>query len=97
MLGKGECVMAIHVELPRKTEDELRSLWGDLPQAALESLLIESYRTRKISVGYLAKVLGMGVIEADAWLKTRGIPLNYTVEDLQADSETLDRLFGGIK
>jgi hypothetical protein len=32
--------------------------------------------------------------DAEEWLGKRGIHLNYTIEDLRADRETLDRLLG---
>jgi predicted HTH domain antitoxin len=39
----------------------------------------------KISLGFLAEMLGMDVIEADRWLSERGIPLIYSCADLEAD------------
>ena len=61
------------------------------PRAAL---LIESYRAGKISIGLLAQTLGMGVIEADAWLAERGVELNYSANDLAADRKALAELLG---
>ena len=84
--------MAIKFELPKKIEDDLRGELGDLNQAAKEALLIECYREGRISIGYLAQALGMGVIEADDWLHKRGVPLDYTPEDLRADVEALERI-----
>jgi predicted HTH domain antitoxin len=83
--------MAVNFELPKKIEDDLRSELGDVNQAAKEALLIECYRQGRISIGYLAQALGMGVIEADEWLRKRGVPLNYTPKDLRADVEALER------
>lgn len=45
------------------------------------------------SIGLLAEMLGMGVIEADEWLARRGISLNYAPEDLDADRRDLQQLF----
>jgi len=84
--------MAIRFELPKKIEDDLRGELGDLDQAAKEALLIECYREGRVSIGYLAEALDMGVVEADAWLQKRGVPLNYTPEDLRADVEVLERI-----
>lgn len=86
--------MAITIELSGGIEAALRAGWGDLERAAKEALLIESYRAGKISIGFLAQTLGMGVIEADAWLAKRGVPLNYTADDLEADQRVLDELMG---
>lgn len=59
--------------------------WTDLERTAKEALLIESFRTGKVSVGFLAETLGMGVIEAQTWLSRRGVPLNDSARDLDAD------------
>jgi predicted HTH domain antitoxin len=85
--------MTITFDIPERIREELASRFGDLGQAAKEALAIEGYRTGKLSVGQVAEILGMGVIEAQSWLGSRGIPVNYAVEDLEADRETLARLF----
>ena len=88
--------MSISIDVPKEVEEQLLARWGDLPQAAKEALAIESYRTRKISVGFTCEdKLGMGVVEAEEWLGQRNVPLNYTESDLGvADSQTLERLMG---
>lgn len=83
----------LKIDIPEKLETALTREWGDLSVAAKEALAIESYRTGKISVGFLAEMLGMGVIAAEDWLAKRGVPLNYTVADLEADRADLARLF----
>jgi predicted HTH domain antitoxin len=75
--------------MPKETETALRAEWGNLEQATLESLLIESYRLGKISVGLIAQTLGIGVVQADQWLADRGVSLNYSRSDLEADRKTL--------
>lgn len=85
--------MHMNIDIPQEVEAVLRDEWGDLGRAAKEALAIESYRTGKISVGLLAEMLGMGVIEADVWLAQRGVPLNCSSEDLDADRDDLAALF----
>lgn len=70
---------------------------GDLARAMKEAIAIESYRTGKINLGLLAEMLGMGVIEADGWLAARGVPLNYSVDDLREDVKDLAALFPEIR
>lgn len=89
--------MNLHIELPKEVEDALTAAWGDLPRAAKESLAIESYRTGRISLGLLAQMLGMGVIEADACLAKRGVALDYSPEDLEADRRELAELFPELR
>jgi predicted HTH domain antitoxin len=81
--------MSVVIDIPKQTEQALREQWGDLEQAAKEALLIESYRGRKISLGFLAEAMGMRVIEADRWLAERGVGLNYSSDDLDADRRAL--------
>ncbi len=85
--------MSLSIDIPKKTEQALRAEWGNLEQAAREALLIESYRAGKLSIGLFAETLGIGVIAADRWLAERGVDLNYSVEDLEADRKTLRSIF----
>lgn len=85
--------MPISIDMPQAAEDLLRIAWGDLEMAARDALLIESYRTGRISIGYLGEVLGLGAVEAEAWLAHRGVALNYRSSDLEADRRTHARLF----
>ncbi len=86
--------MGITFELEDDLEGQLRQELGDLGQVAREALLIEAYRRGKLSIGRLARTLGLGVLEADRWLAERGVPLNYTYEDLMADRKVTDELRG---
>ncbi len=85
--------MDLRIELPERIEAALREEWGDLSRAAKEALAIESYRTGRISAGFLAEMLGMGVIEAREWLAQRGVPLPYSPHDLEEDCRDLAGLF----
>lgn len=90
--------MTVSFEMSRRSEEALRQAWGgDLSLAAKEALIIESYRTGKISVGKVAEILGLETsFEGQAWLASRGIDLNYDIKELEADRETLRRLFPNI-
>ncbi len=71
-----------------------RAFGPDLDRAAVEALAIEGYRTGKLTLGETAKVLGLETsIAAQAWLSEHGIELNYSVEDLRADRESLAKHF----
>jgi predicted HTH domain antitoxin len=84
--------VTVTFQLADDLEQQLQRDLGDLGQAARDALLIEAYRRGKLSVGRLAHTLGIDVLEADAWLAARGVPLNYTAEDFQADQQTLRAL-----
>jgi predicted HTH domain antitoxin len=86
--------MSLTIEISKEVEDALRQEWGDLTKAATESLLIESYRTGRISLGFLAKILGIGRWDAEKWLGDRGVTWNYGLDDLEGDRVTMGRIFG---
>jgi predicted HTH domain antitoxin len=86
--------MTITFQLEDDLERQLRRDLGDLSQAARDALLVEAYRMGKLSIGRLARTLGVGVAEADHWLAQRGVPLNYTFEDFTADQNTVRELRG---
>lgn len=88
-------IMHLSIDIPKPLEDVLRAEWGDLDLAAKESLIIESYRTGKLSIGQVATVLGFETrYQAEQWLGQHGVNWNYALEDLRADRETLGKLFG---
>lgn len=80
-------------------EATLRRAFGDrLDSAALEALAIEAYRSAKLTAGEVAILLGLETsIAAQAWLAQRGIPLNYSIEDLDADRIALERVLGSSR
>lgn len=89
----------IEIHLPEHSEDRLRDAWGEqLSQAAFEGLLIESYRSARLSAGELGELLGLdSSVGALAWLSERGVCLNYSLDDLQADRRLLAADFPAVK
>lgn len=85
--------MQVTIEVPDYVEESFRESGDDITRATREALAIEAYRTAKISLGDMADMLGMGSIEALDWLGRRGIPMNYSLEDLNDDRKTFERLF----
>ncbi len=63
-------------------------LGGDLPRRALEE-----YKNRRISKAELRGILGFETrYDLDGFLKAHGVWLDYTAEDLNRDTQTLERL-----
>jgi len=87
--------VSISFDLPDPIEKELQSGLGDLNAAAKEAFLIESYRTGRLSIGDIAAILGFETkYEAEVWLGQRGVSWNYGLAELDADRETLAKVFG---
>lgn len=88
--------MGLWIDIPAELEPALREAWGDdLSRAALEALVIEGYRAGKFGECTVRRLLGLEDRWAtERWLADRKVPSNYSLEDLEADRRTLDRLFG---
>jgi predicted HTH domain antitoxin len=75
--------MSITIDLPPELEKQLRSSPGPtLEEQTREALAIKFYSESKLSIGQLAQLLGIGVIEAEAWLSERRVPIPMTPSDL---------------
>ena len=87
------------VHLPGASAAAFQRAFGeDLDRAALEALTIEGYRTGKLSLGEVTQVLELETtIAAQQWLGERGVLLNYSLSELEADRATLSRVLGASK
>ena len=63
-----------------------------MPSWALEAVVLEAYRRRRISRGKVGELLRLGFHECESFLAERGVPENYDESDLEEDSLTFDRL-----
>lgn len=81
--------MRVVVEVP----DAIARQWGETPELAarrvLEDAAIESYREGRLTQRQLGQVLGMDYWQVEQFLAARGVPLNYTSSDLEADAAAL--------
>jgi predicted HTH domain antitoxin len=84
--------MDVVVSMP----DPVARQWGDTPQAigrhVVEDAAIERYRAGRLSHRQVGEVLGLDYWQTEAFLKERGVPLNYSATDLEADAATLEKL-----
>jgi predicted HTH domain antitoxin len=85
--------MQVTVELP----DQVARQWGETPEAVgrhvMEDAAIEGYRAGRLSHRQVGEMLGLDYWETEDFLKQRGVPLNYSAADLEADSATLKGIF----
>jgi predicted HTH domain antitoxin len=88
--------MTLNINIPDDAERALRQAWGDgLDRAALEALAVEGYRSGKLSAAEVGRLIGItDRWLVNKWLADRRVPLNYTMEDFEADRRTLDQFFG---
>jgi len=83
--------MHLTLNIPKEAQESFLKAFGpDLSEAAKEALIINGYRTGRISLGFVAELLGLATrFEAQQWLTERNVPINYDLDELQADFQTL--------
>lgn len=85
----------VQIELPDEIVGAFKD--GDLSRAALEALALEGYRSRRLGDGQVQRLLGFSTpMQVHAFLKEHGVYLNYTIDDLEKDAATLERLGVGV-
>lgn len=85
--------MTVSIQLPDHAAALLRNVWDDLPRAALESLAVEGYRSGRLSCAEAGELLGHSSRwESEEFLAAHGVWPGTTVEELESDLATLDRL-----
>lgn len=84
--------MQITVEMP----DQCARQWGDTPNAVgrhiLEDAAVERYRAGRLSQRQFGDLLGLDYWQTETFLQQRGVPLNYSSADLDADRVALDKI-----
>jgi hypothetical protein len=81
--------MNLEMQIPEETARLLQVEYADLPRAAMEALALEAYRSRRLSEGNVRQMLGFSSrLQVHAFLKEHGVPLHYSVADLEQDRET---------
>jgi predicted HTH domain antitoxin len=87
--------MEVTVTIPEDIAAQLHTKWQDLPRAALESLALEAYRSGTLTTAQLRRLLGFeSRYELDGFLKQAGVYLDYDLEDLKQDLETIRKVRG---
>ena len=86
--------MQVSFELPSGVVSELVSL-GDINQAAKEAFVIRAFETGKVSVGVVAKLLGLeSRWDAERWLKERSVVAPISHEQIDQDRAVLNEVLG---
>lgn len=85
--------MEVTINLPEDVAQVFLENGESIEREVLEATALEGYREGKLSHAQVGRMLGLNRFETDEFLKTRGVPLNYSAEDLEQDRRTLDKLF----
>jgi hypothetical protein len=85
--------MEVAIQLPDDIARQVREKWGnDMSRRVLEGFALECFRARVLGESQLRRLLGFETrFELHGFLKEHDVPF-YTLEDLEHDRQTLDRL-----
>lgn len=62
----------------------------DLSRKTLEALAIENYRNGRLSIGQVAELLELSVLQAEEFFYQKDVSLNYSLSDFEEDLATID-------
>ena len=87
---------AITIELPDAIVKELGGTPVEITRRVLEAIILEGYRSERLSRGAVRQLLEMTWHETEEFLAGHGLLYHYTVDDLNEDRENLDKLLGRL-
>jgi predicted HTH domain antitoxin len=88
--------MSLTISIPDEFADVLGSTNEERERSAREALALELYREGKISLRRMGELAGVGgdYWSAEAFRALHKAPVNYSLEDLEADRLAADSLLG---
>ncbi len=82
--------MDVQLQIPDDVARVFMNEQHDLSRAAIEALALEGYRSGRLSESQLRRLLGFRTrMEVHAFLKAHNVYLNYSLEELQRDLDSL--------
>ena len=84
----------LHVTFPKSLEITLNKSESETVSTIKEIVALHLYKNGTISLGKAGEIMGLSKQEMLHLLNIRRIPINYDVDDLESDLETLDRVLG---
>ncbi len=83
------------INLPASFPFSVKVSESDMPDFIKRTLAIELYREGKLSLGKAAELAGArNKWEMLTILDSNGVPLDYTIKDVEDDLDTLERITG---
>ncbi len=81
------------VEIPDNLAAQVIPAGQDPARALLEDALVQAYRENRVTGRELMEALGIATrYELDGFLKARQVWIEYTLEELDRDRETMERI-----
>ena len=82
------------VPFPKSLEAAINKSESEVIQTIKEIVALELYKRGEISLGKAAEIIGISKKEMLHLLSLKKISINYDIEDLESDLETLKRVLG---
>ena len=87
-------MVQVTIDLPEALAEVFGKTAEMRKQRVLEDAAVEAYREGRLSHRQVGKLLGLDYWQMEDFFLKRGVPLNYSVADLEADRATMDDLLG---
>jgi hypothetical protein len=85
--------MEVRIQIPDDVAAQIQTNGGDLPRSVLEAYALEGYKSGQLSAYQVQEILGFETpMEVDGFLKSHGVYLDYTEQDLEEDAATSRRV-----
>ena len=84
--------MNLTVRIPDDLATRLGAVSPDLERQALEALALEAFRVGHLTKPELQRLLGLGRLALDGFLKAHEVYEPYTIADLERERQDFDRL-----
>lgn len=86
--------MEIAVQIPEEIGAQLEQNWGELPPKILELLAVEGYKSSVLTTYQVQQLLNLESRgQTEELLSKHRAYIDYTLEDLDSDLNTLKELF----
>jgi hypothetical protein len=87
--------MTVSLEIPDELGRLIAGNAGELPRTLLESTALEAIRSGRLTISQARRLLGISSRnEMDGFLKSHGVFLDVSLEDIQRDSELVRNSLG---
>jgi hypothetical protein len=85
--------MEVQLNIPDDIVVDLQPPNGDLSRWLLEMIALNGYKSEKLTAHQVQELLGFGTrMEVDGFLKAHGVPLEFTLEDLEQQRAAFNAL-----
>jgi predicted HTH domain antitoxin len=87
----GSAILTMTINIPDEIANELGTVARDVERRVVEAIAVEGYRSGRFSIGFVGRILGLSLWDAETFLDRRGARHPYTADMLREDRDSLGR------